>query len=144
MVGLGCDISPRSLASQCKAEGSVYLEEADELANDPLNPTVVDITVISNTQTTGELQLGENGVGWSGCGVDSAPKDVTDIVFYGMARKPAKLIAQPGNVEITPTEDIRDPNAYYDANSMRLQVTNLNMTFCDLDALSLTWDFNEE
>ena len=85
-------------------------------------------------------QIGEDGVGWDGCGSNETSSLVTDVVIYGLTRMPANITVNGNGTTVEPSEDPAD-QAFYDSNVMRLQVSDLVLDWCDELEREISWTF---
>ena len=129
IVGLSCaERGPRLFGTNCTAAGKL-LAHFNGAADQPALAefALIDVDVVQ-TNDSGSLQIGSQGLTWTGCGVSSSYVD--SVVIYG-ADEAFNVTMDVGDVVVE--------NVDYDPDLMRLQLNDLELDWCSDTKLSLRW-----
>ena len=88
-------------------------------------------------------QIGNQTLGWDGCGAAETSSVVSDVVIYGMTRMPSNVTVNSNSTTVVPSED-PGAQAFYDSNVMRLQVSDLSLDWCDDSERKISWTFPQD
>ena len=93
-------------------------------------------------------QIENEGVSWDGCDATETSSLVTDVVIYGMTRMPSSVTVDADGTTVEPSDDpfSNSTTAFYDTNTMRLQVSDLSLDWCLVDEAErrISWTFPTE
>ena len=93
-------------------------------------------------------QIEDEGVSWDGCNATETSSLVTDVVIYGMTRMPSSVTVDADGTTVEPSDDpfSNSTTAFYDTNTMRLQVSDLSLDWCDEAerGRGISWTFPTE
>ena len=107
MVALNCDVSPMKKKNPkgnfpCSASGRMYLE-----GSSPGSDSALTFNARSTSGVDGELNIGDEGLSWNGCGMETS-SNVTGIIVYGLSEMPSAVFLPDDEEGIEVGTDIGD------------------------------------